>query len=207
MLKRMLAVLLLVVLFPGPCLAHKVILNAWIEGGQLGAEVAFSDGSPASGAVVGVFDPETGAELFSAKADEQGVVEAALPLEAFAGNGGLLVVGNAGAGHRAERLLPAREVDGPRKTREREETGEPHAPEPSPAGGAVDDAALEALVRQAVRTELAPLLREVRAGNDHGPRLQDVVGGIGYILGLAGLLMLVKGRQGRKNREGSGTHS
>ncbi|MUM78605.1 hypothetical protein GKC30_13275 [Pseudodesulfovibrio sp. F-1] len=197
---KALAILMILILYPGPCLAHKVILNAWIEDGELSAEVGFSDGSPASGAIVSVIDPITGAALFSVKADDQGIVEAALPPEVFAGDGGLLVVGNAGAGHRVERLLPAREVGGPRPDQAKGEMVGASVPEPSSSGVSVDTSALEGLVRQAVRSELAPLLREVRSRNDHGPRMQDIVGGIGYILGLAGLVMLVKGRQGRKKQ-------
>ncbi|WP_285907638.1 hypothetical protein [Pseudodesulfovibrio pelocollis] len=206
------AALLLVFLLPGPCLAHKVILNAWIEDGELNAEVGFSDGSPASGAVVSVLDPGTGEELFAIKADGEGLVAAALPPEVLAGGGDLLVVGNAGSGHRAERLLPARQIGGLLPDQEGEKTGgdaptQALFPAEGAAEGVVDGAALEALVRQAVRKELSPLLREIRSRDEEGPRLQDIVGGIGYILGLAGLVMLIKGRQGRKDPDGAGNSS
>ncbi|MFH1914476.1 MAG: hypothetical protein ABIK45_09415 [Pseudomonadota bacterium] len=199
------AALLLVFLFPGPGLAHKVILNAWIEDGELYAEVGFSDGSPASGAIVSVLDPGTGEELFSITADGEGGVATALPPEVFAGGGGLLVVGNAGAGHRVERLLAAADIT-PAPNGEKA-GADAAAQEPSPAEATVDGAALEILVQQAVRKEIAPLVREIRSRNEEGPCLQDIVGGIGYILGLAGLVMLIKGRQDRRNRDGSGITS
>jgi len=197
--------MLLLMALPGLCLAHKVMLNAWIEDGELYAEVAFGDGSPASDAEVSVLDPDSGDVLFSAMTNDKGIVEAVLPLEVFAKGGNLLVVGNAGAGHRAERLLAAEEISAPSGVSKKVESGTDAAVARSASGSdTVEVSMLEPLVQEAVRREIKPLVREIRSLKQEGPRLQDIIGGIGYIFGLAGVGMLIKGRQDRKGQKASG---
>ena len=63
-----------------------------------------------------------------------------------------------------------------------------------PAG--VDAAELQRLVRQAVRRELDAHERNVN--------LREIVGGIGYIVGVMGLVALLKRRKGGRERPGTG---
>lgn len=182
MLTRALLAALLVLACAPDASAHKVLLNAWGEGRTLAAEIGFSDGSPGAGAEITVADAATGETLLRGVADGAGFFEAELPGEALERGHDLRVVGNAGAGHRAETLVPASEFAGV-------------APA-APTGLAPGE--LEALVRAAVREELRPLRRELEAQSGGGPELGTVLGGIGYIFGLAGVAALADNRRRRK---------
>ena len=46
---------------------------------------------------------------------------------------------------------------------------------------------LTAIIDGALERQLAPLRRELAARSEEGPRLQDVVGGLGWIMGLVGM--------------------
>lgn len=59
---------------------------------------------------------------------------------------------------------------------------------------ATDEAALENLITKAVAQQIRPLREQLNAYEDQ-VRLRDIVGGIGYIVGLAGLAMWLRRRQ------------
>ncbi len=196
MLTRALLAALLVLACAPDASAHKVLLNAWGEGRTLAAEIGFSDGSPGAGAEITVADAATGETLLRGVADGAGFFEAELPGEALERGHDLRVVGNAGAGHRAETLVPASEFAGVA-------SAAPAAVAPADGGGAAAPTGLapgelEALVRAAVREELRPLRRELEAQGGGGPELGTVLGGIGYIFGLAGVAALADNRRRRK---------
>jgi nickel transport protein len=112
MLIRVLLAVLLVTVSALPASAHKVLLNAWAEGAMVVAEIGFSDGSAGSGAKITVLDGTTGEEILSGVADKAGFFEAEVPGAALARGNDLRVVGNAGAGHQAEAMVPIDEFAG-----------------------------------------------------------------------------------------------
>ena len=57
-MKYLLAAMLVVLLFSGPALAHKVNLFAYAEGGKIYTESYFSDGKAVEGGKVQVFDSQ-----------------------------------------------------------------------------------------------------------------------------------------------------
>lgn len=58
----------------------------------------------------------------------------------------------------------------------------------------VDEATLRRIVDEALEAKLAPLRRSL-AGNETGPRMTDIIGGIGYLVGLAGLAAWARSRR------------
>jgi nickel transport protein len=56
------------------------------------------------------------------------------------------------------------------------------------------DPALEAAIERAVARQVRPLREEVAAARD-AARLQDILGGIGYLFGLTGLALWWRGRR------------
>lgn len=60
----------------------------------------------------------------------------------------------------------------------------------------MDAEVLRTMVRQeveaALRQEVQSLRRDLRALQPEGPRIADIVGGVGWILGLAGLAVLAR---------------
>jgi len=60
----------------------------------------------------------------------------------------------------------------------------------------VADPALTAAIERAVERQVRPLRSELAAAQARA-RLQDVLGGVGYILGFAGLALWWRGRDSR----------
>ena len=182
-------------------MAHKVLIGAWLEGDTIVAEVGFGDGALAAGARVKVQDVESGEVLLEGLADEEGVYKVVLPAAIFARGNNLLVVADAGAGHRAEAIIEAAEfptapvvtaadsasVSDTQAYPVEAETTVEYAP-----GLAIGEVELKALMREAVKAEIRPLRREIEAMSDQGPGPTEIIGGIGYLLGLAGLAALLK---------------
>jgi nickel transport protein len=179
-------------------------MGAWLEGDTLVAEVGFGDGSAADGAVFKVTDLETSEFILRGEADPGGLFEVVWPPEVFARGKDLLVTVDAGAGHRAEAKISA--ADFPRGSAEQEslqgsgqESGQESAlavKQASSAEPGINVEQLRALVREEtsaiVQKELRPLRREIAALGDAGPGVTEIMGGIGYLLGLAGLAALIK---------------
>jgi nickel transport protein len=207
MLIRVLLAVLLVTVSALPASAHKVLLNAWAEGAMVVAEIGFSDGSAGSGAKITVLDGTTGEEILSGVADKAGFFEAEVPGAALARGNDLRVVGNAGAGHQAEAMVPIDEfagavpaAPGPDSAVEAGKGEESGAALAAASGFAPED--LKALMREAVREEMKPLRRELTAQARTGPDLSAILGGIGYIFGLAGVAALADTRRRRKDSVG-----
>ena len=199
--------LCLLLLFPTPGMAHRVNVFAWTEGGQVAVECGFSGGSNVRHGLITVFDAATGAKLLEGRTDEQGNFRFDAPPQGR--QHGLRIRVNAGEGHQNEWVLDAAELAA---------TAQPTASEaaasaPSPASAvtaatqapsapsAADSAPLSPeTVRQIVDTaleqKLAPLRRDLAQLRAQGPRLTEIVGGIGWLVGLAGLGLYFKGRRG-----------
>jgi nickel transport protein len=96
-------------------------------------------------------------------------------------------VADSGDGHRTQCVVPMEELP--------ETVGGPTAM-PGDASTHTADA-LQAAIEAAVSREIRPLREEVNAYAQR-VRVHDIVGGIGYIVGIAGLLVLIKGRGRRQ---------
>ena len=74
-------------------------------------------------------------------------------------------------------------------------------PEPAPAvsedaasGSQLLTADIEQTLERALDKKLSPILRMLAESRDQGPKLSDVFGGIGYIIGLVGIAAYFKGK-------------
>lgn len=65
------------------------------------------------------------------------------------------------------------------------------------SGPVLDQAALQALVEAAVEKKIAPLRAMLVAEKEKGPGLTEIIGGIGWLVGLAGLAAYAGSRRGR----------
>uniref|UniRef100_I2Q0R9 Nickel transport protein n=1 Tax=Desulfovibrio sp. U5L TaxID=596152 RepID=I2Q0R9_9BACT len=70
-------------------------------------------------------------------------------------------------------------------------------PVPAPANVLVsmDPAALQAVVEAAVEKKIAPIRKMLLDEKEKGPGLTEIAGGIGYLVGLAGLLAYARSRK------------
>ena len=181
-----------------PCLAHKVIVYAWIDGDTVRTESKFSRGRYVSGGHITVFDRK-GQKLLEGTTDEKGGFSFPLP-----GRGDLLVVLDAGMGHRGEWSLEVPEekasvtpdAEPAVKTSPPEsDTGTVVSENPGGSDCAVTDERVQRAVERALDERFEPLLQMMADVRDRGPSATEIFGGIGYILGLVGLAAWISSRK------------
>ena len=200
-------------LLPGDVHAHRVNLFAWVEGDTVFVECRWPDGKTVHEGTIRVLDAG-GTELLAGKADQEGNFSFKIPTQ-----GELKIVLEAGMGHRAEWTISKKELAaassgqpqvqpaGPGKTVTkapvawRQQTPKPE-PAPSLSGEAASGsrpvaADIEQALERALDKKLAPIVRMLAESREQGPKLSDVLGGIGYIIGLVGMAAYFK----RKSKE------
>ncbi len=172
----------LLALNPGPAQAHKVTVFAWVEGDTVFTQSKFAGGRQVKGGRLEVYD-RAGAKLLEGHTDDQGRFAFKPPRPEA-----LRIVLMAGGGHRGEWRVAAAEFSGTAK-----EPAPPAAAAASPAqeSSAVETvtlspADLQTMIEASLEKKLAPVLRRLEQ-QDQGHALSDIMGGIGYILGLVGL--------------------
>jgi nickel transport protein len=192
--------LLVVIAATGPTAsAHKLKVFAAGDGKRITGYAYFPGGGRARGVPVEALAPD-GTKLGEATTNAEG--EFAIPVTVRCD---YEVVAQTADGHRASCPVKAADLadDLPpfaaavaKPTTERE----PAARAPATATPAPTDAELQALVERAVREEVRPL-REQLEGYEERTRLRDILGGIGYIMGLAGLAFYFLGARRRRARD------
>lgn len=187
--------------FTTPALAHRILVFAYAEGDTIHTESKFIPDTPVRQGKILVLDQKTGKELLTGQTDDQGKLSFKIPAAAAAQKLDLNIVVEAAMGHRGSWLLKADSyLTGATP-------GKATAPVPVPAtapaapeteGANVDQQALEAAVNKALERQLAPIKEMLTELTIHRTSLQDILGGIGYILGLFGLWAYLQSR-GKKN--------
>jgi len=178
-------------------LAHKVTIFAWAEGGRVYTESKFSGGKRVKAGAVTVIDLE-GNQLLEGRTDDKGEFSFQTP-----DADGLIIVLDAGMGHRNSWTLSAADLGAPDADSAETvaaslDAGTAPVTERHPAPGGLSAADVEAIVARQLEAKLRPLTRMLAASQEKGPTASDVFGGIGYILGLVGLGAYVRYR--RENR-------
>ena len=196
-------------LLPNTSLAHKVRVFAYGEGNEIVGETAFSGGRKPKNADIFVEDAATGKQVFSGQTDEQGEFRFDIPREAREGKMDLLIIVKAGDGHRGEWPLAAADyLEGVQETAPAStaDSAVPAAEEEAgvPAQTADNTGAslqqIQQVMEKTMDKKLAPVKHMLAQSGEHGPTLQDILGGIGYILGLAGIAAYFKA--GQRNKGG-----
>ena len=198
----------------GSALAHRVNIFAWLEGESVRGECTFHRGAPVRNGTYRVFDQETGRELLRGQTDDEGRFAFTVPA-ALRQEHGLRIRIQAGDGHQNEWVIEAAEfpsqltaekesarLAAPAPDKEAAATAEQGAgsvPPPTSMASAADVSKADSLSREdvedivntALERHLAPLRRSLAAASEAGPSLQDIVGGLGWIMGLAGIALCV----------------
>lgn len=175
-----------------PAHAHKVMVFGYLEGGQVRLEGYFADGKKAEDSLVEVFDTE-GRKLLEGKTDGKGMFSFEMPNVPE-----VKIVLSASMGHRAECTV-RRDASPRRGTADGAPVaavaGKPGPAPPAANSPAVGEDRIRAIVSEELDRKIAPLAREMALLGQAGPSFRDVVGGIGYIAGIAGLLMYFRSRR------------
>jgi nickel transport protein len=187
----MLPVAALLLLIVPTAHAHRVNVFAWVEGDTVRTESSFPGGREVNGGQVVVYDDETGEKLLAGRTDDKGKFSFPVPRKTS-----LRIELTAGMGHKNEWIVPAEEIlaasglSGPNPAPSAGERGESADSKAvvEPAGGQeVPSARIEAAVEKVLDRKLAPMVKMMAELRQRRTSLADVVGGIGYIIGLAGL--------------------
>ena len=189
-------VLLGVFLVAGNAWAHRVNVFAWAEGDTVYVESKFSGGKKIMGGDIIVSD-SSGVVLLTGRTNDQGEFSFKRPQPTE-----LKIILQAGMGHRAEWTLPVDDGHADHSAYDpRAENADAHNKQISGddqinhqhtktqaavyAGPSRSD--IEAIVEKALDKKMKPVLEMLAESNAKGPDIGDIIGGIGYIIGLVGI--------------------
>lgn len=198
-----------------PALAHKVRIFAWDEGDTIHTESRFSGGKAARNSEVSVFENQSDTVLLSGKTDEQGYFSFTLPKTKATE---IEIVVDSGDGHKNSWVHQISSQKTETTTAPTTSTGPNSQTAPnintkenkiSPtleisstsistqAASSINGAELAVLIDNILEKKIAPIRRTLAENRNQGPTLQDILGGIGYILGLAGITAYFKSKNRR----------
>lgn len=171
--------------------AHKVYLFAWTEGDMIHTESYFGGDKKVRDGIIRVFNTE-GKELVRGKTNENGEFSFKIPEIAD-----LRIVLESSMGHGAEYLFKKSEFS-PDQTATTEVVSDASvSKEPeAPLQVSTDKDELRKEIEETLDAKLKPVIREMaKLREDKGPGVTEIVGGIGYILGIMGIVAYMKSRR------------
>jgi nickel transport protein len=167
--------------------AHKVNIFAYVEGDKVYTESYFSDGKKCVESKIEVFDNQ-GDKLLEGLTDKEGMFSFKIsPEDVIDGN--LKLVLTASMGHRAEYIIRADEL-GDIKGIIEEKIEEPVSLI-SPETSSVDLKEIQSIIEDTLGEKLKPIIREIREiKKSQEDRISptEIIGGIGYIIGIFGIV-------------------
>lgn len=182
----------LILALAGMAQAHRVAVFAYVEGDQIKGEGAFSTGGKVVNQKVQVLDA-SGKVLAEGTTGQDSTFSLPLPKA----KAPLTVVLDAGAGHRATYELTAQDLGQEASDRQSQEAGAatPAAAPSAPAAPTAQELAPQ--IKQAVQQAVAPLRAQLAemALKAEEVSLKDIIGGIGWIVGLMGLVAYFRARK------------
>ena len=177
---------LMFLLTPNLSQAHRINVFAYVDSHELVVESYFSQGKKVRDGLVEVIDEDSGQIIMRGQTDEQGESRFPVPDE-FRNGKTLRILVNAGQGHQNEWLLKAGNTapisdSVPKAAAENMPLIQTNAGE------------IEEIVNRTLENKLAPIRSMLQERFEGGPNLIQIVGGIGWIIGLAGLLAYCRSR-------------
>ncbi len=198
-------------LMPVSARAHKVNIYAYAEDGMVHSEGYFVDGTKCKNSPIEVFDERAGTRLLEGKTDEEGKFSFKIPKVTS-----IKLVLHASMGHQNEYTLSEDEVreamgegqplKGVKQSKETVKpppamgrisvrTGEKSDRKVTDTGrGGMSESEMEALMERVIDRKLQPVMRMLvkLRENSEKPGITEIVGGIGYIVGLMGIVMYLR---------------
>ena len=182
-------------------MAHRVNVFAYTSGDDIIVEGSFGDKTPAQKSKVSVYNQTTGALILEGETDEKGIFQFARPQVDSA----LKIVLVAGMGHQNYWIMTREDLGLP-PAGSTAATTEKTKVEPAATtnqSGATSDTAsanvnmqeLTEMVTQVVAREIAPIKRMMLEEKESGPSIVEIFGGIGWLIGLAGVAAYMKNRK------------
>lgn len=207
------AVVLSCLLVASTALAHRVNVFAYVEGDMVHVECSYSKSDRVRFGEIEVKNPATGQVYLTGKTDAQGNFAFKIPEAARKAKADLQIVLKAGEGHQNDWTVEAKEylatdpVDTPVSSTDQTpiattaKTAAPAAAATAQAPQAQPQLApgltpqqLTALVEAVVEKKIAPVRKILLDEKEKGPGITEIAGGIGYLVGIAGLLAYARSR-------------
>lgn len=175
MFSRTVVALAISLILLSPAYAHKISTFGYQEGDMVYTESYFASGNRCKNCTVNVIALDSDRTVAQGRTDSEGVFDFK-----YTGKESLRITVDAGSGHMGSYTIKPEEDDSVINV--------PTAPS-SGAGGLGIDSLLD--------TKLKPIRRELVALREavSRPGITEVLGGIGYILGIAGIWAYMKGRE------------
>ena len=180
-------IFLIIIMMDVPVFAHKVNIFAYLEGDKVYTESYFNDGKKCIDSKIEVLDNQ-GNKLLEGLTDEEGMFSFEIPSEDIV-DGDLKVVLTASMGHRAEYTISADEL-GDTVVSIEEKLEEPISVA-SPETILVDLKDIQLIIEDTLDEKLKPIMREMREiKKSQEDRISptEIIGGIGYIIGIFGII-------------------
>lgn len=184
---------LMILLFSQEALAHKVMVFAEADQNNIITSSKFFNGKPVKQGKITVFDEKKN-KLLEGKTDDLGVFSFKIPERSA-----LSIVLDAGSGHRASWEIPLSEIepetsdDVVLKEKDRIENSPEQTHKEKQETAFIDMDEFEKLLDQRLKPLNTKLSRMEAAALK--PNFSNIVGGVGYIVGLMGLWMFLKYRK------------
>jgi nickel transport protein len=198
-------------------LAHRVLVFAYAEGETIHTETKFVGSGAVQQGQVQILDQQTGKVLLTGTTDDQGKFSFTIPPEAAAHRLDLLIVVEASMGHRGEWQMKAHSYLSGAETHAATAPpitpgpSAPVAPSPTPPvtstqaaapevrAPAVDRQMLEETLTKVLERQLGPIKEMLAESQVHRTTPTDIIGGIGYIMGIFGLLAYFQSKKKKKD--------
>ncbi len=180
-------IFLIIIMMDVSAFAHKVNIFAYVDGDKVYTESYFNDGKKCVDSKIEVFDNQ-GNKLLEGLTDEDGMFSFEIPSEDVI-DGGLKVVLTASMGHRAEYIIPANEPRG--VTGLIKEKIEERVSAVSPEVYLLDLKEIQSIIENTLDEKLKPIIgemREIKKSQEDWISPTEIIGGIGYIIGIFGII-------------------
>jgi nickel transport protein len=181
----------------GQAVAHRVNVFAWVAQNTVHVESKFSGGKKVKNGKILVKGPG-GDILHTGQTNMRGEYTFQLPDKAP-----LTIIIEAGSGHRGEWTLATADLPSPAvPDNKKPDMGMPAEPESQnlegdPSSPGLSEQAIERAIEKALDKKLSPVLKSLADSRQIGPTAKDVFAGIGYILGVVGIVTYWRSRKGK----------
>lgn len=195
-------IFLIIIMMDVSVFAHKVNVFAYVEGEKIYTESYFNDGKKCIDSKIEVFDNQ-GNKLLEGLTDKEGEFSFEVPLE----DENLKIVLTASMGHRAEYTIRTDElrdtmgsieksIEKPVSSEKRDESSlakmiSEEKEVISPEISSLDLNEIRSLIEGALDEKLKPIMREmieIKKSQEDKISPTEIIGGIGYIIGIFGII-------------------
>lgn len=159
--------------------SHKINIFTYKEGRKIFVEGYFTDGTPAKNSLIQVYN-EKGEKIIEGKTNAEGIFSFDIP---NCKNIKIFLTGD--AGHKISTEMELKKEIKSEKIEKRKD---------EKVNTKIDEEKLKEIVEESIEKEIVILMKEIEKEKQK-IRISDIIGGIGYIIGIFGIYCYLKGRR------------